>query len=440
MTLDWSSLYKKDDWWALWIGLLLFVLSFPAYYGTFLLGWAPKAVSWTTIDGALAAKSLNPWLGLGAMYVFLLAILTPVALKTGATLKAWVQGFTFIFVVCWVIWIFSNYAPLVKTMGSAEVGFVFALVVGLIVGNLPRVPSWLSTSAKSEFFIKTAIVLLGAKILFTTFATSGPAVLAAVFLSFPVVWVVSFAISRRFGLHRDLAATMSSGVGVCGISAAIATSSAIDADPVYPTMVSSIIVVFSAIELLLLPFIGAFVFAGHPTAAGAWMGLSVKTDGAASASGSVVDGLLGGTGAALNMAVLVKVMIDIWIGVIAFVLASVWAFRFKKKEDARASPVIIWHKFPKFILGYVLVSAILSAVAFTYPSVSAGASAVAPVANSGTEAFRVVFFVFTFLAIGLNTRISKFREVGLGKPVASYFISLMIAITWGGLISYLLFY
>lgn len=440
MATDWSSLYKKDDWWALWIGLLLFVLSLPAYYGTYLLAWVPKAVSWTSIGGALAARSVNPWLGLVATYVLLLALLAPVAVKTGVKAKSWVAGFTAIFVIGWAVWILSNYAPLVKAMGSAEVGLVFALAIGLIIGNLPTVPSWLTASAKGEFFIKTAIVLLGAKILFTTFATSGPLVLGAVFLSFPVVWVLSFMLSRRLGLHRDLAATMSSGVGVCGISAAIATSSAIDADPVYPTMVSSIIVVFSALELLLLPFLGAAVFAGHPSAAGAWMGLSVKTDGAASASGSVVDGLLGGTGAALNMAVLVKVMIDIWIGVIAFILASVWTYRIKKKPGERVSPVIIWHKFPKFIIGYVLISAVLSAIAFTYPSVSAGASAVAPVANLGTEGFRVPFFVFTFLAIGLNTRISKFREVGLGRPVASYFVSLLLAIAWGAAISYFFFY
>jgi len=56
----------------------------------------------------------------------------------------------------------------VKVMGSAEVGWVFALIVGMILGNLPNLPQSIRDSAKGEFFIKTAIVLLGAQILFTT--------------------------------------------------------------------------------------------------------------------------------------------------------------------------------------------------------------------------------------------------------------------------------
>ncbi|MFZ0224115.1 MAG: hypothetical protein WAM42_20735, partial [Candidatus Nitrosopolaris sp.] len=74
----------------------------------------------------------------------------------------------------------------------------------------------------------------------------------------------------------------------------------------------------------MMPFVGAYFFPTHSTAAGVWMGLSVKTDGAAAASAPIVDGFLKAKGSALNSAVITKVMIDIWIGVISFVLAIVW--------------------------------------------------------------------------------------------------------------------
>lgn len=74
-----------------------------------------------------------------------------------------------------------------------------------------------------------------------------------------------------------------------------------------------------------MPFAGAYFFPAHSTAAGVWMGLSVKTDGAAAASASIVDGLLKAKGSALNSAVATKVMIDIWIGIISFVLATAWS-------------------------------------------------------------------------------------------------------------------
>ncbi len=437
--IDWSSLWKKEDWWAVWIGLAIFVLSLPSYLGIFPLGWIPTAKSWTDIGLALATKFFNPWIGLVASFFFLALLLTPALKFNGVKPKDWFRGFSVIFFAAWIIWILSNYAPLVKVVGSAEVGFIVALLVGIAVTNLMQLPSWLKDSARGELFIKIAIVLLGAKILLTSFVTSGPGILAAALLSFPVVWIIAFVISKKMGLDRDFSATLSSGVGVCGVSAAIATAAAIEAPAIYATVISSIIVIFAAVEIVVMPFVAAYVFPAHATAAGVWMGLSVKTDGAATASGSVVDGLLNANGAALNSAVMTKVMIDVWIGVIAFLLAAVWAYRVGKQSSKKAGAGVLWYRFPKFVLGYIATSAVLSAIAFTYPSVAAGAKAVAPVVAFGTDPLRVAFFMFTFLAIGLNTRFSKFKEIGIGTPAAVYAISLLIAIIWGGFISYLFF-
>jgi uncharacterized membrane protein YadS len=188
-----------------------------------------------------------------------------------------------------------------------------------------------------------------------------------------------------------------------------------------------------------MPFVGAYFFPTHSTAAGVWMGLSVKTDGAAAASAPIVDGFLKAKGSALNSAVITKVMIDIWIGVISFVLAIVWTYRVRKQSQKKVTPRVLWYRFPKFILGYLVTSMILSAIAFTYPSVAAGAKAVAPVVTYGTDPIRTMFFSFTFLAIGLGTRFSKFKEIGLKTPFMVYAISLTIAIIWGGVISYFLF-
>jgi uncharacterized membrane protein YadS len=202
-------------------------------------------------------------------------------------------------------------------------------------------------------------------------------------------------------------------------------------------MVSSIIVIFAAIEIVVMPVVGAAVFHSFPSAAGVWMGLSVKTDGAA---GSVVDGLLNGAGSVLNMAVATKVMIDIWIGLISFVLALVFVYRSQSKgSKQKISPLVMWYRFPKFILGYVTTSAILSLIAFTYPTVAAGANAVAPIISNGTDPLRAILFAFAFLSIGINTDIAKFREVGLGKPVLIYAIALIVAIVVGGLVSFLFF-
>jgi len=204
---DWSSLYKKEDWWALWIGLLLFFLSLPAYSKLYLLGWIPAGRNWFDVSRALGFGAVGPanadaWWGLIGVWVFLLIVLLPVGKLIGIKPMNWIAGFTVIFWISMLLWVFAFYSPLVKVMGSSEVGFVFALIAGMILGNLPKLPQPLRDSARGEFFIKTAIVLLGAKILFTTLVTVILPVLEAVFLAFPVVWVLAYFLSRRLGMDE----------------------------------------------------------------------------------------------------------------------------------------------------------------------------------------------------------------------------------------------
>ena len=453
-SIDWSSLYKKEDWWALWLGLLLFFLSLPALYNTTvipgikgLMGWIPGGRSWTNIAASLGWGASGPatsyaWLGLVGAWLFLTILLLGPMKLVGIKAKQFIAGFTLIYWLSMILWVFSYYKPMISTFGSAEVGWVFALVVGIIIGNLPHLPDWLKNSARGEFFIKTAIVLLGAKILFTTLGTVILPILEAALLSFPVAWAVGYTISRRLGLDRKFAVTLGSGAGVCGISAAIATGAAVDAPIIYPTLVSSIIVVFAAVELLVMPYLAVYFFPNNMNAAGAWMGLSVKTDGAAAASGGIVSGLMGQgpSGTPAVIAATQKVMIDIWIGLIAFILAAVFVYFIEKKPanggaQTRVSPLVIWYRFPKFVLGYIFTSAFLSAIAVTYPTLAAGQKAVGAVATFGTAPLQVMFFGFTFVAIGIATRFSNLKQVGIGRPVLAYALTLLFAIVWGGLLA-----
>ena len=144
-------------------------------------------------------------------------------------------------------------------------------------------------------------------------------------------------------------------------------------------------------------------------------------------------------GSALNAAVITKVMIDIWIGVISFLLATIWTYKIRKQTNINTRPMVLWYRFPKFVLGYIATSAVLTVIAITHPSVAEGAKAVAPIISFGTEPLRTIFFTFTFFAIGLGTQFSKFKEINLKKPIIAYGVSLCFAILWGGIISYLFF-
>ena len=112
------------------------------------LAWVPVAKPWLYIGNALTTKVFNPWVGLIASFVFLAVLLIPVTRFNGVKSKDWFKGFFVIFFAAWGIWILSNYAPVVKAIGSAEVGYIIALLVGIVVTNVTPLPSWLKDSAK----------------------------------------------------------------------------------------------------------------------------------------------------------------------------------------------------------------------------------------------------------------------------------------------------
>ena len=117
--------------------------------------------------------------------------------------------------------------------------------------------------------------------------------LCAIVEAYLIYWAVVYFVARKyFKFSREWAAPLASGISICGVSAAIATGGAIRARPVVPIMVSSLVVIFAVVELIFLPFIAQIFLYTEPMVAGAWMALAVKTDGAAVASGAIVDSLI----------------------------------------------------------------------------------------------------------------------------------------------------
>ncbi len=135
---------------------------------------------------------------------------------------------------------------------------------------------------RPELYIKIAIVILGGFLgivsaeklsLATELMFLG---LASIIVAYLIFWPVVYYVARvLFKFSREWAAPLASGISVCGVSAAIATGAAIRARPVVPIMVSSLVVIFAVVELLILPFIAGYFLDQQPMAAGAWMALSV---------------------------------------------------------------------------------------------------------------------------------------------------------------------
>jgi uncharacterized membrane protein YadS len=465
---DWL---KTEDWWAVWIGLLIFGLSLPASLGVDLLGWGVSTKEWLDVSKAMVPVSgaytgLPGVLCLALTYLFLLAVLAAGAWVLRFNVGAFAVSFSVIFWLSYLSLLIGHYAYVAVTPNkrgdlgiswslglTGEAGFIVALVLGLVIGNfLPGVAAGLREANRPEWYVKTAIVILGA--FFGFKAATEPrlagAVLfrgfAAIIEAYLIYWALVYFIARRFfGFSREWAAPLASGISICGVSAAIATGAAIRARPIVPIMVSSLVVIFAVVELLILPFVAQAALSHEPLVAAAWMGLAVKTDGAAAASGAITEAFIQSNAAEagftyekdwmLGTTLTVKVFIDIFIGVWAFVLALIWVYRIDKKPGERVRAVEIWERFPKFVLGYVLTFLVMLGLALALrPAYPKPADSPLNLATNESNVFRTLFFVMTFFTIGLGSNFRKLWAEGIGRLAAVYAISLFGFIIWIGLV------
>lgn len=461
-----------EDWLAVCIGLLVFLLSLGLMFGVDILGWATTISVWTKPAKSLAPASalyakLPPLVSLLGTFAFLLVILTIGVRALHARVGRFLKGFTAVFALSYLCWWLGSWAWIAATpdkrhaLGIAwslnltnESGFIIALLAGLVVGNLlPGVSRWMQDALRPELYIKTAIVILGGFLGITALSQQRLAStmlfqgVCAIICAYLIFWPIVYYVARRwFGFSREWAAPLASGISICGVSAAIATGSAIKARPIVPVMVSSLVVLFAVVELITLPFAAQHFLYSQPMVAGAWMGLAVKTDGAAVASGAIADALVHAKavsagmsyqpGWTLGVATTVKVFIDIFIGVWAFILAWVWSAKIERRSgEVRARQ--IWERFPKFILGYVATFLFVLALGALFPALVPKIKASMAEANI----FRALFFVLTFFAIGAVSNFRRLWQEGIAKLAAVYVLCLFGYIIWVGmLISWLFFH
>jgi uncharacterized membrane protein YadS len=462
-----------EDWLSVAIGVLVFALALFNLSGIDLLGWAVTTSVYTNLANALAPVAKGyAWLSGGASllatYAALLVVLSIGISALGGDVKRFALAFTVVFALAYASWVAGSYAYIAavtpaeqQKFGIAwslkltnEGGFIVALLAGLVIANFfPRFANWLKEAIRPELYIKIAIVILGATVAVTAAGRLNLASsilirgAAAIIEAYLIYWAVVYFVARKwFGFSREWSVPLASGISICGVAAAIATGGAIRARPAVPILVSSLVVVFAVVEVLILPFLAQTFLWQQPLVAGAWIGLAVKTDGAAVAGGGITESLIMAKAAAegikyqpgwiLATTATVKVFIDIFIGIWAFILGYIWTNHIEKGPD-KAKPGEIWQRFPKFILGFVAVFAISLWLALgTTPDIAKALPAAAGEAN----VFRVIFFILTFFSIGVLSDFRRLWQQGFGKLAAVYFVSLFGFVIWVGLLISWLFF
>ena len=275
---------------------------------------------------------------------------------------------------------------------------LWAILIGLAISNTVGVPQiFRSGVATYEFWLKAGIVLLGSRFLLGDVLKLGSVSLALVAMEIAVAIAFMTFLGRAFGLRPKLASLLAVGSAVRGVSAIIATQGAIEADDEDSSFAIAAILALGALSLFTFPLIGhALHLSDH--AYGLWAGLAVDNTAEATAAGALYSDAAG------KLAVLAKTTRNAMIGFVVLAYAIYWASRGEAKTVGNKA-AFLWQKFPKFVLGFLLISILATYHFFTKDQTTA-------LANLSRWAF-----LLTFAGVGLRTNFREMRKQGL-RPFA----------------------
>ena len=396
------SLTKTEDWWACWLGISLFVIGLSGIITT-----VPKPTLWDM--NPLDAFSVD-----GFVSYLLLMVIAVILFSIGIKL---IQGKLSSFIPAFFLFSILGLAAQViskqQFIGTYGLEYVlWALIIGLIISNTIGVPKFLKPAIRTEMYIKTGLVLLGAEILFSRILNLG---VQGLFLAWGVTPIVLF-IMYKYGtsvlkLDKTLTVIMAAATSVCGVSAAIAVAAATKAKKELLTLTISISLLSTVILLVGLPALIKMAGIDY-IVGGAWIGGTVDSTGAVVAAGELLNEQ------AMEVATVIKLIQNVMIGVIAFVIAFLWVTRIDRTTSDKPGLIQIWYRFPKFIIGFAVLSIISSFVIL--PLIG---EAMTTDILKVTGSIRTFLFAVAFLSIGLETDFKNLkRQVSGGKPVHLYIV------------------
>ena len=430
----WRELWLKEDWWAVWLGLGLVLVAYALFARGSSLEWVAvtpaKWSSWPEITGHFAAN----WTRYLAQFA-LWAVLFSLAMRTlGHSVGRFLPAFLLVYLFAILIFTLGQWTD--ANRYNLEPPLV-ALVLGLLISNVIGLPAWLDAGFRVEFYVKTGIVLLGATLPFTLLLWAGPTALLQATLVSLATFGVIFAVARRLGLDQRFAAVLGAGGSVCGVSASIAIAGAVGARKQDASVAITTVIIWAIVMIFALPLAARLLHL--PTGvAGAWIGTSEFADAAGLAAADAyghlagsVPGISGTPEQSLFAFTLMKVIgRDIWIGVWALILSIIATTRWELQgTDTKPDVTQVWWRFPKFVLGFLAASALITAVSAHYGQ-SAYHDAVTPQLVTPIKDLRTWAFIFCFFSIGLTTRVRELVRIG-PRPFLAFTAGVVVNVLLG---------
>lgn len=400
-----------EDYTAIILSVLLVIIAWLGV--TF---WFPSII-WNNLSELTTTVSTISWLNMVILFSLSFVIIWIASFLRGEplSLKS-ANGYLLIFLITFLAHTLTGFSS-AKSIGLEIV--IFSLLIGLVISNVLSTPDWVKPVLQTELYIKIGLVLLGCGILFGDIMKAGSLGMIQSIIVVIAVWQFCYWLGKKFGLDDEYRTMLSSAVAICGVSAAIATSGVIKGDNKKLSYVISLVLITAIPMLLFMPYIAKSVGLNDATA-GAWMGGTIDTTGAVVAAGN----MLGEEG--LKYATVVKFSQNVLLGLAAFAISVYWTYT-NKETTEKPTAGMIWDRFPKFVLGFIVASLIFS---FVLPAETVN-TLKTPLKNIQT-----FWFALAFTCIGLETRFADIFNKDSKKPAAVFLIAqvfnilVTLAVAW----------
>ena len=410
-----SNLWKKEDWLAVWIGFIIIAIGCIAVLTDAFDFSAAKFGTWhwwenveekktlaSQFNGAFWIKMLRTFLVLGILFTIGIKLI-------GEKVGKFVPAFIVLIILSAIVRMVSAECTLKMYLEWA----FWALLIGLLISNTIGTPEWLKPAIRTEFYIKTGLVIMGFSVLFSNIAKFGLYGLGIAWIVTPIVIIFMWWFGTKvlkIG-NKPLVITLASATSVCGTSAAIATGAAAKAKKEDLSLAISISIIFTILMMVFEPMI-LRACGMNQLMGGALIGGTVDSTGAVVLAGNALGE------EAEQAAVLVKSIQNILIGFIAFFVAIFFATKVDKTGDAKVGAGEIWNRFPKFIIGFFVASLVAS---FVIQPLTDGATVKA--INGVLDQYKNWAFVLAFTSIGLDTNFkSLIKQMQGGKVLWLYIV------------------
>jgi len=249
-----------------------------------------------------------------------------------------------------------------KTLGVNYI--LLGIIVGMIIVNVFKIPAWAENGVRlSRLGLKTGVVLLGALYSAAELRNLGglSVVLIGIFVLGSVGMVLWMGSLRK--VPNSMGGVLSAGMGVCGVSATVASAPVVQAKSSEIAYTIGTILLWGVLMMFIFPPIGRALNMGY-VQFGAWAGTGILNSAQVAAAALIYqpNGI-----ETLKVAEIFNITRVLFLPIIVLWLA-IW---YVKREESSAKldiGKVIIGKFPVFVIGFILLFALSTTGVFAPPN------------------------------------------------------------------------